>query len=551
MPNSSRIRYPIFIALALFFGGFLLLPLCNLLLRSVIGESGLGLSLFRDALGDRALLRSVLGSLKVSAVSAALSTFLALALAISLRASHAGRRFCSFVRTVVTMPMLLPTLTYGFAIMYSFGKQGLITRVLGREIFPVYGFYGLLLGYVLYTLPSAFTLIDDAAGYLDGKLTVVSILMGDGLLRGVWTSWIRPLAATIGGSFVLTFILAFTDYGIPAAIGGTYSVLATHLYDTILGSVPSFGKGAVLTVLLMAPAVFGFALLRYLDRFTAHSDRASRVETPRHGLGDFLLKSFAIAAALGIITVFAVLFVVPFAAGFPYDMRFTLANVSSALSANNLVAAFRNSVCVSLMTALAGTAMAFFAAMIAVRSGIALPARRFVEGAAMLCNTIPGMVIGVSYLLFFTGGSFKRTLAILVISDVIHFFSTPYLMAKNALSRMNPAWETAASLLGDSRLRSIWRIVVPNSLSTLFEMMTFFFVNSMVTVSAVIFLVTTRTMLVTAKINELQYFMRYEDVFVLSLLILAANLSLKSLVYAYRRSDATGARKENSKEMEA
>jgi iron(III) transport system permease protein len=202
------------------------------------------------------------------------------------------------------------------------------------------------------------------------------------------------------------------------------------------------------------------------------------------------------------------------------------------------------------MTALAGTAMAFFAAMIAVRSGIALPARRFVDAAATLCNTIPGMVIGVSYLLFFTGGSFKRTLAILVVSDVIHFFSTPYLMAKNALYRMNPAWETAASLLGDSRLRSIWRIVVPNSLSTLFEMMTFFFVNSMVTVSAVIFLVTTRTMLVTAKINELQYFMRYEDVFVLSLLILAANLFVKSLVYAYRRSDATGARKVHSKEME-
>ena len=45
--------------------------------------------------------------------------------------------------------MFLPTITYGFAIIYSFGKQGLITRLLGHQIFNIYGFGGLLLGYVI------------------------------------------------------------------------------------------------------------------------------------------------------------------------------------------------------------------------------------------------------------------------------------------------------------------------------------------------------------------------------------------------------------------
>lgn len=35
------------------------------------------------------------------------------------------------ITSVATLPMFLPTITYGFAIIYSFGKQGLITRLLG------------------------------------------------------------------------------------------------------------------------------------------------------------------------------------------------------------------------------------------------------------------------------------------------------------------------------------------------------------------------------------------------------------------------------------
>lgn len=551
MSDSSRIRLPVFIALALFFALFLLFPLCKLLVLSVFDESGFTLSPFRDSFRDRAILDSVLGSIKVSAVSAVLSTIIALAVTISLRASHAGERFCGIVRSIVTMPMLLPTLTYGFVIMYSFGRQGLITRIFGYEVFPVYGFSGLLLAYVLYTLPPAFLLIDDAAGYLDRKLTIVSILMGDGLLRGLWTTWIRPLASAIGGAFILSFILSFTDYGIPAAIGGTYSVLATHLYDTILGSAPNFAKGAVLTVLLMVPAVFGFSLLKILDRFNAHSDKTVKIETPRHPVGDLLLRLIPIITVLAILTVFAVMFVVPFVKGYPYDMRLTFANAITALSTNNLGVAFRNSLSASLITALIGTMISFLAAMITVRSGIATPARRFIDAMAMMCNTMPGMVIGVSYLLSFSGASFRKTLAILVVSNIIHFFSTPYLMARNALARMNPSWDTAASLLGDSRLRTVWKIIVPNSISTLFEMMMYLSVNSMVTVSAVIFLVTTRTMLITTKINELLYFMRYENVFVLSLLILAVNLFVKTLVYAYRHSGAINTRQSNSKEITA
>ena len=53
------------------------------------------------------------------------------------------------------------------------------------------------------------------------------------------------------------------------------------------------------------------------------------------------------------------------------------------------------------------------------------------------------------------------------------------------------------------------------------------FVSSMVTISAVVFLSGARTMLITTKIKELQYFEKFEEIFVLSLLIFFTNVAVK------------------------
>ena len=51
----------------------------------------------------------------------------------------------------------------------------------------------------------------------------------------------------------------------------------------------------------------------------------------------------------------------------------------------------------------------------------------------------------------------------------------------------------------------------------------------MVTISALIFIAGARTMVLTTMIKQLQYVNRFNEVFVLSLLILATNLAAKAL----------------------
>ena len=132
-------------------------------------------------------------------------------------------------------------------------------------------------------------------------------------------------------------------------------------------------------------------------------------------------------------------------------------------------------------------------------------------------------------MVLFPGTPLQNTLTLMVLCNIVHYFSTPYLMMKNSLSKMNAGWETTAMLMGDSWLKTIIRVVTPNALSSLLEVFSYYFINAMVTISALVFIAGARTMVLTTKIKQLQYINKFNEVFVLSLLILITNLIAKAL----------------------
>lgn len=225
-------------------------------------------------------------SLAVSACSALAATVLAFFLAYSIQYTNLNKKFKGLIRTLAVLPMLLPTITYGFAIIYSFGRQGLLTQLFGVQLFDIYGFNGLLFGYVIYTLPISFMLILNTMGFIDKKFMVVSRVMGDSPLRTFWQTIIRPLLGTLAASFVQCFFLCFTDYGIPASVGGEYEVVATVLYNEMLGSIPDFGRGAVVAMMMLIPSVVSIALLKYLERYNIRYTKISEIELKKNRVRD-------------------------------------------------------------------------------------------------------------------------------------------------------------------------------------------------------------------------------------------------------------------------
>lgn len=517
----------VFILILLLFAAFLFLPLIILLIRSFETDQGVSLANYVAVWKEQDMLEAAWNSIKVSATAAMIATVLGFILAYSIHCTRIYSPIKGALRTAIILPMLLPTITYGFAIMYSFGNQGLLTKLFGRNLFEIYGFNGLLTGYVIYTLPSAFLLIHNAFGNIDKKFIIVSRLMGDGTMRSFANTIVRPLVGALGGAFVLSFILSFTDFGIPASVGGTYPVIATQLYQVMLGSIPDFNQGAVIAVLMLIPAVFGIWLLNYLERLNFHYDKISDIELPRHRIRDTALGVISCAIVLGLLSIFAIMFIAPFLNSFPYDLHFTFKHVSDVLTSRDLTGVYKNSLWVALLTSLFGTLVAYGAALLNVRTK--LKGRGATDIVSMITNTVPGMVLGISYLLLFNGSSLKGTFTIIVLCNIVHLFTTPYLMAKNSLSKMNPSWETTGELLGDSWFKTVHRVVLPNSVSTVLEMFSYYFVNSMVTISGIIFLVSAQTSVMASKIKELQHFAKFNEIFVLSLLIFLTNLVIKIL----------------------
>lgn len=543
----------IFLVLVAVFAVFLAVPAIRLLLKSFLGEDGLTGAYYLDVFSGKGFTTALGNSFAVSIVSALVAVGIAFVMAYIIHYTRLPRGFKRFVQAVATLPMFLPTITYGFAIIYSFGKQGLITRLLGHQFFDIYGFGGLLVGYVIYTVPVAFLLIHNTMGYVDKKTLVVSKAMGDGTLSTFWIAILRPLLGTLAGAFIQAFFLCFTDFGIPASVGGDYDVIATVLYNEMLGGVPDFNRGAVISVVMLLPSIVSILLLRFLERYNIRYDRISDADLRRNPGRDTAWGLSGAVVSVLMLSLFVVIFVVPLVERWPYQTGFTLEHFQEVFSDNELQTVYLNSLGMALATALFGTLAAYGAALITARSKLPGWCKQVIDAIALVTNTIPGMVLGLAFLFVFSGTSLQNTFPLMILCNIVHYFSTPYLMMKNSLSKMNAGWETTAMLMGDSWPKTILRVVTPNAAASLIETFSYYFINSMVTISALIFLAGARTMVLTTKIKQLQYINEYDQVFVLSLLILATNLIAKAIFtwLANKSSRKGSSNAKKRKEMKA
>ena len=326
----------VFAVVLIFFALFIIFPAFVLFKNAFTTASGRSSSFsfenFSKVFSNGKLTQAFWNSTKVSFISSIITTLLAFILAYTEVFTNIPSWLKRILRTLAVFPMLLPTITYGFAVIYSFGKQGLITRILGHQPFDFYGFKGLVFCYVIYTLPISFTLIKNTMKYIDKRYLIVCRIMGDSPLKCFYTAVFQPLLGTIAVSIVQSFFLSFTDFGIPASIGGRYIVVAELLYNTMLGSLPDFHQGSVIALFMLFPSVLSILLLNYLQKFNVRYNKVSRVEMKRNVVHDIIWTVISFIIILCVLLVFLVIFVVPFVAEWPYNMTFSFKNAESVFA---------------------------------------------------------------------------------------------------------------------------------------------------------------------------------------------------------------------------
>ena len=523
----------LYLLITLSLTAILLYPLGCVLSQSILTKDGsLGFSNYIALLTQQHFWIALGNSFTVSGISAAIATTMAFFCAYGLHFSRIPPVVKKIMHIIVLLPLFLPSITYGFAVIYSFGRLGLVSQWLAPPPFSIYGFWGLLIADVIYTLPPAFLILYNAFFYVDRNFITVSKLMGDSAAHTFYITATRPVVGSLLSAFILSFFLSFTDFGIPVSIAGEYEVIATQLYTTMMGAIPNFGEGAVIAMTMLIPSVVSVLLLRWVDRFNFRYNKISKAEVSVNLPRDILYLLYYLLIALALLSVFVVIFVVPFVKQWPYQPYFSLDVISRIISDGSVWQVYKHSIGVALVSAAVGTIFCFVAALVKSRSKLPGWCQTTMDSFAMITNTVPGMVLGIGFLFAMSGTPLANTFTILVLANLVHFFTSPYMMATSALSKMNAGWETTGALMGDRWIQTITRVIVPNSLPTLLQMFQYFFVSAMVTISAVVFLTGARTMLLTTKIKELQYFEKFEEIFVLSLFIFITNVVIKLILDA-------------------
>jgi iron(III) transport system permease protein len=475
------------VAVLLLLGTFVLWPVLKVLWLSVAGPDGVTLANYRAFFGSWRLARIVVNSLLVSAVSTTLTVMLALVLAYAVtRTTIAGKRFVSLM---ALLPLISPPFLVSLAFILLFGRNGLVTHGLGLGG-SIYGFVGIVVAQVFTFLPQAYILLANVLGNMDAALEEAAENLGAGpltILRRVTLSLARPGLASAA---LIVFILCMTDFGNPILIGGRYNVLATEIYSQVIG-MNDFAAASTMSVVLIVPCLAAYALNTYWIGSRSYvtvtaGARLSVRPTPAALRWPLTLVAVGVAGFTAVI--YGLIPLGSLVRLWGSDWSLSLRHYTFASTAEGAWPIW-NSVKLALAAGVLGTVLALLTAYVVERKRP--PGARLLESLSLLPAALPGTVIGVGYILAFNVPPLllTGTVWILLTSVVFWKFPVAMLAAVNALKQIDPAVEEAAVSLGAGTARTFVRVVLPLLTGTAFSIFVYFFINGMVTVSAVIFLI--------------------------------------------------------------
>ena len=523
--RSATFSTPVKIAVALILSILVILPIIRMFVGVRLSDFQ---AVFDSPLFGDALKNSVVLSLMATVISVLLAYALALCM---VRTNIPGKRVFG---VLLTIPMLIPSFSHGIGLTNLFGNYGFFTQLLGTP--SIYGAAGIVAGSVMYSFPVAYLMISDILKYQDyTPYEACKVLNITGLNRfhAVTLPYLRKPMISV---FFATFTMIVTDYGVPLMIGGKFMTLPVLMYQEVIGLL-DFGKGAVIGAFFLIPAVIAFIL----DQ--VNKDKAAATFTkkpfPVQVSSPMLVLSYSVCVLTILFVLLPVLsfIVLSVIKKYPINMAFTLDHIRKTMNTGGLQY-LGNSLLIALLTSVVGTVLAFGVGYFSSRSKGRMS--RFLHMVAITALAIPGLVLGLSYMLFFKGTFLYATFAILILVNTMHFFASPYLMAYNSFSKINTNLEAVAQTLGITKLLLIKDVFIPQMAGTILEMFSYFFVNSMMTISAVSFLATASNKPLSLMINLFQAQMVVEGAAFVSLTILAVNLIVKFIVYILGKKLVSG-----------
>lgn len=485
------------LSLALFF----IYPLLLIGWRSFSSaDAGLTLAHYAQLWNEPGIVRAAWHSVLMSAAVTVVVILGALALAMMLKRSQLRWRGVAF--GILMLPMLAPSLMQGLGLLFLFGRNGLIHRWTGLDT-DIYGFWGLLLANALYALPQATLIIAAALERTDYRYYDAAETMGASPWRQFLDITLPQSRYGLLAAAFVTFSVTITDFGNAIVLGGSYRVLANEIYDQVAGQM-DIETGAAVGLVLLLPALASLLIERSaLRRAGSGSEHALPGGVRANRRRDLGLAVASVLLLLPVLAVFVTVVYASLVKLWPYRLGLTLAHYHTDLSEG--YTPIFTSLKVAVLTAIMGTVLIFLLAW-RVRSARPRSARAL-HILATLPAAVPGLVIGIGYLLAFNTGPLSDWLYgglfIVAACNLYHYHAQGYLMLSTGLRAVPAALEDAVTCLGGGAVRRIRDVLVPFTASTVASVFFFLFMQAMVTLSAVVFLVTPELNLASVAVMQL------------------------------------------------
>lgn len=485
----------------IFFSCSVLLPLMTLFIKAFKNDNGkfIGINNFIEYLKNPVTFSSITNSLKVSITVTLIAVVLAFLFSYSINRTNLKGKL--IFKSIALLPLFMPTMTHGISLIYLFGRQGIITKKLGISL-PIYGFLGIVIAEIIFVFPVLFFMLLLAFDSEDYRKYEVANIMGIGKIKQFFTITLPNIKYSLMSCLFAGFTLSFSDFGAPKVIGGNFNVLSTDIFKQVIGQ-QNFSMGATIGIILIIPALLTFIIDVLIKTKSSIVDsNASKYRINENKIRDLFFSSYTVLISLFILILFGVVIIASLVTQWPYDMSISLNSYSFSVMGESIWLIFNNSIYVSFLSALFGTIICFFTAYLVEREKNFKPIRKLGYFLSIIPNALPGLTIGLAYIFFFNSqdnllnflyGSF----GIIMIANIVHFFSTPFLTIISRLKKLDNEYETISNIMGVSWFRTIFKVIIPLSLDSILESFSYYFINSMITISAVIFLYTSKTRLVS------------------------------------------------------
>lgn len=541
--KSKESRRVLIYSLTIFFVVVLVLPILIMFSKAFYLEGKfVGASNFIEYFKTPALRQSVNNSIWVSTFTAIICVVLAFIFAYGIERSNI--RFKNIIHFIAMLPLLIPTMTHAIALIYLFGENGLLTTGFFGLIpfmqfsFPLYGKWGIVIAECLYVFPAIYMMFAIAFKMCDFRLYEAAEMFGTSKLRVFMTITLPSVKYTIISGFFSAFTMVFSDFGIPKVLGGNYNLLSTDVYKQVIGQ-SNITIGATVGILLVLPSVISFIVDRKYSKDINSMDSNAKdfiIESDKKrdvfcGIPIYLVTGF-------IILIFIAIGLAAFTEQWPYKLNLTFKWFTMNSVGVSPITMFLNTIFVAGISAVLGTILVTLAAYVTQRGVGFEKIRKFIDWFAMIPLAIPGLVIGLAYLLFFNDGNnplkfIYGTFIIMIFANIIHFFSMPYITIKSSMKKIDSEYENVSETMGIPWYNVFDNVILELIKPAIVESFIYYFVNSMMTISALIFLYTTKT-----KVWAVEMVSAYDEGFIaqtaaIAVMIFITNLIIKYVVIFY------------------